>query len=478
MILAIGMFMDVLIFTIGFILGDLYIQYFSTIILYFLIVIFYTKKIKENVVLWAFLVSFGMFMFARILIRPIITGEWLWTKFTDELAQHTFLSLVIALVSIIVGNITSNYKLKAYNSKWDYFTNSKPTDEFLTVYLEKVASILFFVTIPFKLLYAVYTINFVRATTYSTQYLVGGSYYMPGWLDSLSRVHTILFLIFLASLPSKRKTYFYFIVEISTIAISLFGGNRFEFMCVSMLLFVYVWFREKNEEEEKWINARLIRVTILSVLGLMVMLQSVGIARGNQSATITNNYLLGFLDSMGYSVEIIPLGKKHQLHFFGDNVLYFWGPLRRIFQSFTGIGTLYSGQTVENAKYGYQFGGTLTYLESSWLYTVTGGGLGSSYIAELYHSFGYTGIAVFNLILGRMINKLEFKSSSNWLVRTIVLLILYNLFKMPRFNCWIWMEDIISKVTILTIMGTYLISMFVFQTNKSLFSRPTKRGIH
>ena len=58
---------------------------------------------------------------------------------------------------------------------------------------------------------------------------------------------------------------------------------------------------------------------------------------------------------------------------------------------------VYRGQTVERALNSTNFSQLITYLRSS-SYYLSGRGLGSSYIAEAYHDFGYFGIVLWSWI--------------------------------------------------------------------------------
>lgn len=466
---------DIIMFTLGYITEDFGLLYGTTLFLYLLLMVYLSKNMNSKIVFWCFGITFGIFMFGRIIIRPILGVEFLWDRFTDGETMHTFLCLFLALLALFVGNYFSKFKyiIGGKDRKIIVYRLQYVVDSSFEPYLRIVTKVLMYATIPFKIAEIAFTILFIQSTTYSSQYLVGGGF-VPSWVDAMSRAHTFLFVLFLALYPEKKETKKACYLEMTVLAFAMIGGNRLEFICTMILIYVYFMFRNntcvKDGISENWINKRLIVIAIVGMIALTVILQIVGISRGNASVSVTDNYILGFFDSMGYSIEIIPLGYRHQGDFFGSKIMYFWEPLFRHFKSLLGVGTYYTGQTVENAVYGYNFGGTLTYLESSYLYTVLGGGLGSSYIAELYHAFGYMGIVVFNIILGFILNRLSIKESYNWTKRFFILFVILGMMKLPRFNCWVWVLDLISKINILMFIVVIVIATMLkkrLNVNKS-----------
>ncbi|MDE6706483.1 MAG: O-antigen polysaccharide polymerase Wzy family protein, partial [Oscillospiraceae bacterium] len=71
---------------------------------------------------------------------------------------------------------------------------------------------------------------------------------------------------------------------------------------------------------------------------------------------------------------------------------------------------VYAGNSIEHALYGHSLAHTLSWFDYKQRY-LNGHGVGSCYIAELYHDFGYIGVFVGNVIYGmilKSINKMPF----------------------------------------------------------------------
>ncbi len=65
---------------------------------------------------------------------------------------------------------------------------------------------------------------------------------------------------------------------------------------------------------------------------------------------------------------------------------------------------VYNGNSIENALYGHSLAHRLSYLEYGDYY-LQGHGVGSCYIAELYHDFGVIGVMAGNYIYGYILRK-------------------------------------------------------------------------
>lgn len=438
-------FIGIIFSGIGFLTTDYMVMLLGILWLYIgLFSYSFSKKYMLSSTL--FLGSFGLFMFGRQIAR-INEGVYLLNKFEHSIVYHTYVSLFITMIFFYLGLIISKKvsikisKNKKHNYKFD--VNEKA--------LLGISQICFWGTIPFRIVLIYYYIQTAVMTGYSSIYLNGSSG-APGYIDAFSRAHLSAMIVCLVSFPKKKTCYLVSITELLIASLYLIAGKRIEFLQIVILVFFVVWLRDIfSIDEKKILNKKKVIICLMLGVALIILLQYVGTNRFRHTTEMTGIYdtVFSFLDAQGYSVEIIPLGMKHINDFPGHKQMYFWGTLWNWLKSFTGIGTVYSGQTIENAIYGYNYGGTLTWLESSYNYLVSGGGLGGSYIAELYHAYGYTGIALFNILLGYIINKLNVKKSDSILKRYFKVFMLIEIILLPRFSCWHWIGDIISKLNIL-----------------------------
>ena len=86
--------------------------------------------------------------------------------------------------------------------------------------------------------------------------------------------------------------------------------------------------------------------------------------------------------------------------------------------------TTYAQQTTELALYGNNFGAALTYVYIPHNYAI-GIGMGSNYIIELFHDFGWIGVIVINIVYGTILKRLDtfFKVRNNSPWKGMILLL-------------------------------------------------------
>lgn len=443
-----AMLASVPLFIFGLALGDCLMLLWGVLALYAGTALYCIRNRRSMKYAVIFLASWGLFMLGRVVVR-LPEGVYLLAKFTEEEVVHTFQSLYLALAFFLLG--LAAFQNIRFKRREGTASKTSLADRVDTSALGLLSGITFAVTLPFRVGVIYYYVQTALLTGYRSLYLNGNAN-IPGFIDALSRIHVSALIIYLILFPKKKRAYLVSAIELAVSGLYLAAGKRIEFIQIVVLIFVILLMRDAFQADPRpFFTGKRIAVICVTGVVLIVLLQFIGYSRFSE--TMENTGLWGivtdFLDTIGYSVEIIPLGKRHTADFFGNNTLYFWGPFFNWLKSITGIGTLYSGQTLETVQYGYSFGDALTYFESAYLYLVQGGGLGSSYIAELYHSYGYLGIAAFNLLLGNMVSRLEPGEGDSWFSRYIKTYIFIGVILLPRFNCWVWMTDVISKANIL-----------------------------
>ncbi len=91
------------------------------------------------------------------------------------------------------------------------------------------------------------------------------------------------------------------------------------------------------------------------------------------------------------------------------------------------------GNSVERAVLGNSFAHAISYIVLPFGY-LHGRGLGTCYIAEAYHDFGYIGIFIFSLVYGIILKKCSNFNSKNFIKRVMIMVVLGSLLMIPRAN--------------------------------------------
>lgn len=122
---------------------------------------------------------------------------------------------------------------------------------------------------------------------------------------------------------------------------------------------------------------------------------------------------------------MLPQGK---IYSFGALIDYFGN--NYISRIVTGSAPLKVG-SAELATEGNSLDAAITYLESPEFY-FNGGGMGSSFIAEAWHDFGYIGIMFFSIFYGVVLSKIPKLCTINVWIAVIALIFLKYIMYAPR----------------------------------------------
>ena len=171
---------------------------------------------------------------------------------------------------------------------------------------------------------------------------------------------------------------------------------------------------------------------------------------------------LQFFDDQGGSVKLIGYVKEYESKLPKTNKTYLFGPVisffnngiigRRIFNTIQ-----YKGNTIESALYTNNLGSTLSYIVLKDYY-INGVGLGTQYIAEVYADFKYTGVFLFNIFLGYLIAKLNFRSDIKWYWSAILISIIRLVIYIPRDFALSWFISFFSILNWGTIIIVLILS--------------------
>ncbi len=182
------------------------------------------------------------------------------------------------------------------------------------------------------------------------------------------------------------------------------------------------------------------------------------------------NRMFAFFNEMGGSIRVIGYGYEYKAAF-NPEINYTLSQItkiitdNRIFSGLFGT-TIYSGQTIQNALYGNNYGGTLTYLVMPHNY-LAGIGLGSSYIAEVYHDFGYFGVAFISLLFGFIIAKISLRIEKNPYWGGVIFLMMKDIIYAPRYSVFYFITDTLSVTVILSLILILITNkVFVKNTNQ------------
>ena len=285
-------------------------------------------------------------------------------------------------------------------------------------------------------------------------------------LNRIEQALPVALCCYLATLPDRKHcnkicgSYFLYLI------FTLLGGQRGPFILGALFLMIYYFYRNKRDGEV-WVKKSWVRIGLISFPFLLVGLGLFSKIRTGDQIEFKNigDSLVKFVYNNGVSVNVIKRSYEldyklrsdrfYSMHFLHDGI---FGLV------FGSDGT---GNNADKATEGYHLAHALPYLMFRDKY-LEGAGTGTSYIAELYHDFGYIGIVFGNIIYGFMLALLAKFDKNKPFNTSMKLLIITRLLWAPR-------GGFTEFITILSLPATIFIYVVVFVSVFFVFGVPRKR---
>ncbi|MCE5192179.1 MAG: O-antigen polysaccharide polymerase Wzy family protein [Actinomycetia bacterium] len=438
--------------------------------------LFAVMDFRRRFVLVMFLSSFFLFLLSSVALHVFgVDAPFMgvfpgfFNTFSSEVVATTLNLLFISLLALLLG-----FVLGGSGPHSGGFV-SKPVDVRYQTVVSEVSRVLFFVTIPAGLMRVLVKVLFVQSLGYLASYT---SYAGAGpLLEKLAVVNTVCFFIFLGTMPGKRAArlpiYAYLVIN----GMTLFSGVRNDAVIAVLLVTVYYIYRSTLEERQKrlsepgsktggvggittnpWVSGHERRLAVGAMTGGVVLLSYWSYYRVGLSVEHLSilGLFLEFFKAQGGSINVIAHGVNLASYLPSTNVSYVFGPViswvnSSILSELLGGSGASVAHTVDMAFRGNNFGQTITYLVMPTNY-LAGVGMGSSYIAELFVDFGYSGVVVYNLLLGFTLSRFSRMSErvENPFVFAAMMLALQGLLFLPRDVALAWLTNLLNFTTLAT----------------------------
>lgn len=425
-------------------------------------VIYLVRNMSKNVFILAFLVSFFTFLLGGELTMLLGIKKNDYT-FTPEADSHAYTVILISLVFLLLSYIVVNLYLPKRYGAGNLVTSLPPN----TKSIRLISLVFFNITLVFKLIVNASIVVFVRANGYYGFYT---DYSFPGptFMLKLATMCTAAFYIFLGTFPSKKECRLPVIMYLGTTMITILSGRRNDTITAVLLIFIYYCFRNiMYSNHEVWGSRKVVYVLILLAPVLLSILNSISALRTGRTNTLMISYfegLINFFYIQGFSINVIKWARQLQ-----DSIpdkFYSFGQLIDFFTTGNFISRLlfnfksFSGQTAERALEGNRMSYLLTYLVFPARYA-QGYGVGSSYIAEGFHDFGYAGVAAVNSLYGYLLAKFNYINYKNPFVFAISFLMMEGLIMAPRSYADAFIGNILDFSNIEVFLAIWLIAKAV-----------------
>lgn len=385
---------------------------------HFLVLLFY-------VCFFVFLMGQKLFMKEKNVFLTFVRTELNTSQYL------TFLTIMSIGIFLTYYAYLFFYKSKKDTTK--IYNNKYSKEQML-----KVIRIMFFVTLPFAL-YMQLKIVIVRSSmSYTDGYLV--NVYVPAIIKIAYYLFTCFSLVYLALKPSKKEMIF---VAASILIIEggvqLFQGRRAFF--ATTLLFL-IWYLIKYFNVSK-INVKYIISFFVGGLLLVVLFYFVEMFRSENGMGSGGIFhiIKKFMISTGGSDSVIANTIVNKEKFSQNRILYLLDPVinNPIMVILTGKSGISQGY--EHINNFNDFSNWISYITEESLY-ISGHGMGSSYLAEVYFAFGITGVIIISIILGYIISCLSlYRINYNIFKSVVFFCLVKNLFTLPRSGLLSWFSE-------------------------------------
>ena len=421
----------------------------------------FTRR-NRNIIYIFFLFTFFLFLLSRTIVIWINNGE-IYMPFCYQTMVHIYCLIIVTLAGLLVGNyVNFQFGRRNKNTQEQYLLNKDKMDVLRNVSapLTIIAGIAQLLVVLERAVF--YQVGFGGAMR------VSFSSGLPSLLLSISYEYTLLFCIYLATMPKKREALGFIGQYLFIAAIKMVYGSRCDFILGLMFVLVYFVIRDRINEkynlaETQWFGKMEKTITLVSIPVLIILLTFIGTYRvgSNFQFTTFTDVLVNFFESQGITINVLgyayenaeKLTQPHFLYLFDDTYTFLTAnPISRLFTD----RHIYMVNTVERAIYGTSLDQSLYYIINRVSY-LNGNGCGSSYIAETYLAFGYLGTFLFNIILANVLNKIDVYGYSKFWKNVLVLIFILSLFFIPRSGFDDFVGEFASATHILVIMFVWLI---------------------
>lgn len=408
-----------------------------------LIVTIFFKNIVN--VINVFIGTFFLFNFGRIILTTFGVGDYseiTWFAYYNvnyEVKIKVVLVCIFALQGLTLGTLNS-VKFERYGN--EYFEMDSDQSWFMIgKWLFIIFGVLNFIRI-FKM------ISFTMIHGYMEYYSVG---------IKLSPILSIsddifkfsFYLILLSNIKWEKMKKYIFIYFVSLIAMMMTGFRGFP-MAEILSLILYIQYKNK-----KVISIKRLVVLVLILIISIFVIGSLRMGESLSKNLKNKNIIVDLINEQGYSLNVLSRVIENNNEIYKNDFEYLIYPFKEIFnlKEYTDSGML-------NEVYNKSLAHSVSYYTNPEVY-LSGGGMGGSYLGELYAGGGFVAVFVFNFILAYILNLfIKYMKKNRYLIYLWMFLI-PNILIIPREYTLLFVLSLPRML--LFIIGVIIIRMLILK---------------
>lgn len=424
-------------------------------------ILFCVERLEERMFFLLFQIMFFVFLLAKPLILIVSSNKlWYMVQDSEKGIHFALMAMFLSLLSMNVGAILyEQYKRRGEKKGQKCVVlkvnsvQKEMKNESMILAVQNISLLFFVVALVFSFVVSYEKITMMQGRSYLDYYTSYQSN-LPALIHRLASMMKYALCSFLATYPNKKKSFIPLCLYVVSAIPDLYIGIRNPFVLNCLFVFVYYLIREYKYigKKESWFGKKekIISVVAIPVLIIAMCLYSdIRMDRDIKFSSIGDTFRRFFIEQ-GVSFDVLLIGyrtidklpvRDFRNYTFGGIIDYFLHGT--IGQKIFGTYPLPNGNNIVNALESNRFAHNMSYVALGDEY-LAGRGWGSSYLLELYTDYGYLGIIVFSLILGAFFVAVYSLLSKNLISRISVLMILTNIFFMPRGEATSCLEFLVS----------------------------------
>ena len=423
------------------------------------------SDISKNCFFFFFLLSFFIFLMSGD-IAELIFNEHYHLQFSEEATLHAHKSIFISLLTMLIGFIA----FPAHRREIETITEDRND---LIVNIRRASKVFYSISLIFALINTLDSIRFVASHGYVAYYISYNSI-LPFVLVKVGEYVPLALCVYLSTFPSKKESSFVIKSFLLYSLLTLLIGSRSGVVFNSIFLLCYFVYRNHTDKGKTvWISKKVIAFLLLSVPFLFSFLYLYEFIRtGREVESITfGESIVKFFVNIGSASQNIKYGyelrnefPKFRFYSLGGILNYFkYGTLFNLLD----LQSIPSRHSVQFALESHSFDAMLSYLTIPKQF-LQGNGTGSSFIAELFADFGYTGVALGSFVYGCLFKRFQDLNNRSWLTTTIKLFIFFAMLPAPRASYDGFIAEIVNVNHILYVFLIYLLASNYYMKYRKL----------
>lgn len=410
--------------------------------------------IRRDFALLIFVIAFNVLLLGRVYVSWFGYHHKILLLLEAEDFPQLFQALQIVAISLLCVYLAYHLAGPIFNKREtaikELGIKAIPQNQLVPIIRQLSVLALCISSVPFLYILFKTAINVVR-NGYLTSFTSTTS--VPSAISRLSMFFIPAFTVFLASMPEKKQMKLPLLIYSIYMITSLFTGRRNTIVTEALMLIIYFVLRDNLLSKEKRVlKKRTIAYTGILGIVAMYVLQFLALLRSGAANTTRGlgEMLVSFLDSQGASFRVIVQTVNHiKLFDASTSYQYLFYPFERfvhnnvVTSALFGLTPIIEVQSSAFVQTTHNFAHVLTYMVDPARY-LTGGGFGTSYVAEAYVAYGILGVIVVSLMIGLIFRFFSSILTRSWVVAACSLLAIKDFVYIPRNFAFMWVTDIFN----------------------------------